>query len=189
MAARVIVEARRRQSAVRRSRSVQISRRRRLARSDRELWRLEVRVSALRPAGQGRRFRWSLQALGQPSRQRVRDDRSDDRGRTLAYLRRPEHGAQVIGLSRGVLNTKIYALVEAAEQSCRGDAQRGPGSRFVSAQRLIEVVDPALIADKAFEAAGLIDRPERRAIVWSSHPKEPKNRVCGTSPLLRTQAR
>ena len=62
------------QSPVRRSRSVQISRRHPVARSARALWRLEDRLSALQPMGQERRFRADFQALGQRSRQRVHDD-------------------------------------------------------------------------------------------------------------------
>ena len=51
------------QSAVRRSRSVQISRRRPLARSARALWRLEDRLSALEPVGQSGVFERVLRLL------------------------------------------------------------------------------------------------------------------------------
>ena len=63
--------------------------------------------------------------------------------------------------------TKIARARRRPRQSCRGDAQPGPGSRSdLRLNRFIEAVDPgALIADKAFDADPFIAALDDPAIV------------------------
>src|ERR1700694_1195288 len=123
--------------------------------------------------GEERCFRAYFPTVGERSRQRIHDDRRYHCARSSTQRRRPKKGGdQAIGRSRGGLTTKIHALVDALGNPANLMLTAGQVHDLACAQDLIENADPeALIGDKAYDAAPLIDTLARREITPAIPPK------------------
>src|SRR3954470_30822 len=109
----------------------------------------------LQPVGQGRGVGAGVPALGGRCRQRVRDDRLNDRACPSARGRRPQKAGDdpAIGRSKGGLTTKIHALVDALGNPGGFHLTGGQEHDLAGADALLpELEAETLIADKAFDA-------------------------------------
>src|SRR6202030_1150894 len=95
-------------------------------------------------------------------RQRVRDDRLDDRTRAPAQRRRAQKkdGDEAIGPSRGGLSTKIHALVDALGNPLAFLLTPGQAHDLEGADVLLpQMQADALLADKASDADKRVSEP------------------------------
>jgi transposase len=118
----------------------------------------------LGPAVQGARRR---------SRQRICDDRRDDRAGASAQRRRDKKGGdQAIGRSRGGLTTKIHAIVDALGNPLVVSLTGGQVNDITQAEALVEQVEAkAILADKGYDSDAFVQSLELRSIEAVIPPK------------------
>ena len=84
---------------------------------------------------------------------------------------------QAIGRSRGGLTTKIHAIVNAAGKAVALSLTPGQRADITEAEPLLNKIDPAtFVADKAYDAALLIEKLEERQITTVIQSR--RNRIC-----------